>query len=377
MIKNIEKSSFKFKNFIIFIVLYFITIGSKEVFNFLGQGDFLLGGVLALSMILSFSFVKHPEKYSKLYLVGCLFYLFLLIMSFKPLNFEYGFQKSFLGLFVPLALFGFNQKRKWKEAELLKYFILSVFILSSIGILYKVIFGFFARSVSFGLLGPIPFGWVNGMALLAVALKREKKILDFLLMAFFFLMVIWSGSKGPLVAFFIISIFFFNRILGNKFRTKFIVGLLLMGAFFFVKSYSEDIRAVKMIMAYIEDPEGYTEGAGQGSVGLRENFINHSLELFEDHPVFGVGFGGWDDTFNSKFRYPHNIYIELLSEIGLVGILLFLFLLCTLKYKSTFGYMGLFGMMCLSFSGDFSYFRYVFFPLLISTYLVKQNKILR
>src|SRR5690554_7573649 len=175
MIKNIEKSSFKFKNFIIFIVLYFITIGSKEVFNFLGQGDFLLGGVLALSMILSFSFVKHPEKYSKLYLVGCLFYLFLSIMSFKPLNFEYGFQKAFLGLFVPLALFGFIQKRKWNEAELLKYFILSVFILSSIGILYKVIFGFFARSVSFGLRSEEHTSELQSRPHLVCRLLLEKK----------------------------------------------------------------------------------------------------------------------------------------------------------------------------------------------------------
>jgi len=376
MENNITKTRFKFKNFIVFIVLYFIMIGSKEVFTFLGQGDFVFGGVLALSVILSFSFVKHPAKYSKLYLVGCLFYLFLFIMSLKPLDFEYGFQKAFLGLFVPLALFGFICKKQWNEAELLRYFILSILIISSVAILYKSRFGIFTRSVSFGLLGPIPFGWVNGMALLAVALKREKKIFDFLLIAFFFLMVIWSGSKGPLVAFFIISIFFFNRILGNKFSTKLVVGLLLTVAFLFVKSYSEDIRAVRTIMKYIEDPEGYTEGAGQGSIGAREYYVNYSLDLFENNPFSGVGFGGWSNSPIVTHKYPHNIYVELLSEVGLIGVFLFCLLLFNIKFKSIFGYMGLFGMLCLSFSGDFSYFRYSLFLLLISTYLVKEHKTL-
>lgn len=369
-------SAFKFKNFIVFIVLYFITIGSKEIFSFMVLGDFVFGGVLILSFVLSLFFIKHPKRYSKLYLTAFIFYVYLLIMSFNPLEFEYGFQKAFLGLFIPLGLFVFIYKKQWGEEELLKYFILSVAVISCIGILYKIRFGLFTRAVSFGLLGSIPFGWVNGMALLAVALKREKKFFDFLMMIFFFLMVIWTGSKGPLVAFAIVSVFFFNRILGNKFSTKLVVVLMVIIGFFFIKTYGEDIRSVRTIMKYIEDPEGYTEGAGQGSIGARSNYVGYSFSLFETSPVYGVGFGGWNNTSIIEHKYPHNVYVELLSEVGLIGIILFILLLFNFKFKSIFGYMGVFGMICLSFSGDFSYFRYSLFLLLISTFLVKEKKTL-
>lgn len=80
----------------------------------------------------------------------------------------------------------------------------------------------------------------------------------------------------------------------------------------------------------------FEEGAGaSGSVRLNEAMTG--LEIFSANPIFGVGLGQygflysqfeWDSAlsiFSSAEKHiPNNVYVELLSETGIVGFLLFL-----------------------------------------------------
>lgn len=43
------------------------------------------------------------------------------------------------------------------------------------------------------------------------------------------------------------------------------------------------------------------------------------LRLWYDHPVFGVGFGGFRAASGISARQPHNLFIEFLCELGLTG----------------------------------------------------------
>jgi O-antigen ligase len=60
----------------------------------------------------------------------------------------------------------------------------------------------------------------------------------------------------------------------------------------------------------------------------RVNNISVALNLFFQHPFLGIGIGGFSmhavhlEGIDS-FLYPHNILLELLAELGLVGFLLF------------------------------------------------------
>ena len=56
--------------------------------------------------------------------------------------------------------------------------------------------------------------------------------------------------------------------------------------------------------------------------------VKTALRLFYDHPLLGVGIGGFSVYAYKiegveRFKYPHNIVLELLCELGLVGLLLF------------------------------------------------------
>jgi O-antigen ligase len=57
----------------------------------------------------------------------------------------------------------------------------------------------------------------------------------------------------------------------------------------------------------------------------RLQFWRSAWETFEDHPLFGIGAGGWGMVWNKQdYRdFPHNIFLEILCEEGLVGGFLF------------------------------------------------------
>jgi O-antigen ligase len=57
----------------------------------------------------------------------------------------------------------------------------------------------------------------------------------------------------------------------------------------------------------------------------RLQFWCSAWDTFVDHPLFGIGAGGWGMVWNKEdFRdFPHNIFLEILCEEGVIGGLLF------------------------------------------------------
>ena len=58
--------------------------------------------------------------------------------------------------------------------------------------------------------------------------------------------------------------------------------------------------------------EGFVEGGGRGE------WLMSGINQFLEHPVWGVGYGRFM-VYNYYGSYPHNLFIELLCETGLVG----------------------------------------------------------
>ncbi|HFA51188.1 MAG TPA: hypothetical protein ENJ95_19425 [Bacteroidetes bacterium] len=84
-----------------------------------------------------------------------------------------------------------------------------------------------------------------------------------------------------------------------------------------------------------------------GSVQFRFRNWGQTVEMFKDHPLTGVGLDNWkvvvpkyglggypvDAGLRVRAR-PHNVYLKILGEMGLVGFLLFVFVLITVAYTS-------------------------------------------
>ena len=70
------------------------------------------------------------------------------------------------------------------------------------------------------------------------------------------------------------------------------------------------------------------EGELEGSAGVRLDLWSHAIDLFKKHPILGVGWGGFRFTVPEglKFKDAHNLYMKTLSEQGIIGLILLLFI---------------------------------------------------
>ena len=73
----------------------------------------------------------------------------------------------------------------------------------------------------------------------------------------------------------------------------------------------------------------------QSSVGLRLEFYRNSLAIVREHPLAGVGTGGFPGAYAEQVKgtgmsltqNPHNEYLLLMAQTGVIGLVLFLYLL--------------------------------------------------
>jgi len=73
----------------------------------------------------------------------------------------------------------------------------------------------------------------------------------------------------------------------------------------------------------------FTQSNGGDSAGLRFTLYDSARQILVNNPFFGAGFGSFGVEYSGvdQRTYPHNIFLEYLSELGVFGTLLFLVLL--------------------------------------------------
>ena len=143
-----------------------------------------------------------------------------------------------------------------------------------------------------------------------------------------------AGSRGPLYAFVIILFLYFLF----SFRRNFIKIIILI--FLGIASITT--------LSLTENDKGVgsqsTSRIFNTSIGAyaRVDRVKRSVKLIPKAP-FGVGIGNWaqesnrfSHLFHRDKEYAHNIFLELLNELGIVVLLLFIILLITFLDSSLF-----------------------------------------
>jgi hypothetical protein len=148
----------------------------------------------------------------------------------------------------------------------------------------------------------------------------------------FMLAIIPTGTRGPLLGGFIgIGIYLWAKYRYTRgFKTK-VTGLAVM-AFF----------ALLLSLPYIAPQlQGYfSRGTEQGlfEESGRMALFGKAIDDFVESPLTGVGFGMYarrassDQGGIARGFYPHNIILEVMAELGMVGIILFIFVLRPGRY---------------------------------------------
>lgn len=303
------------------------------------------------------------------------FYLYLIISSFSG-DLQYGFTKAYVGVLLPTTLSVFFIPYRWKKDQILSAFTIAIILISLFAIFYKYQYGFYSRAVNFGLFGPITYGWFMSFGVLSVLMMEKKIKYRIILYVFFFLQLLWTGSKGPLFALLFILLLYNRRaiiIFMNKYYYLIVPLILFLFYLNYITTQNNsgvmEIRQLNTIIQLLDNPKGYISEGGAGSIGVRISVIHEALYYFSKEPIIGHGFGSFPELTKSHLSYPHNVFIEVLVETGIFGLILFVFVLLALIYGNSLKWFGYFGVLILSFSGDVSYLRYIIFLLLIGHFI--------
>lgn len=160
-----------------------------------------------------------------------------------------------------------------------------------------------------------------GLGVFMIESKKNKLWQILLILAIVSLALLYVGSRQAVVSIFVMAFvwaFIINRdnIInrGNtsinfyKLIGRWIAIILVVGVTYIIMGFLTEEEG---LLVSVMD-EGFVEGAGRG------DWLLAGVDQFLSHPVFGVGYGRFM-MFNTYDSYPHNLFIELLCETGLVG----------------------------------------------------------
>lgn len=266
------------------------------------------------------------------------------------------FEGAILATILASALFYTSLKRTDVDGFQRAWIATGVAVLI-MTILYKLQYGFFDRQVRFLFNGPIVFGWLMGsISVLSLyrATRSEWVTRWIVVGAVFALAVIWSASKGPLVA---LSVTCSVILLTGGARRSLVVAGLALGLIALLLAVAPE-QAFDRFRG-ISDLIGRDAGVYDGSIAPRKIAWQQAIGLFQSSPITGVGLGNFQFFTNLSLTYPHNIFLESLAETGMLGLAGLLMTLGLVFAMTTpLGrFWLLFIVVAMQFSGDISYLR--------------------
>lgn len=181
----------------------------------------------------------------------------------------------------------------------------------------------------------VPFALYKAMGKLSFfnQLKYQKmeRIFFLSMCAFFFMAIVFTLSRGAFLGLTAgIGVLWWR----SKKRVRNLVVVLCIVVVvlpFLPDSYHhriESIFSAKTAISQSADLEDIRENIADGAIVGRLTFWSAALEMFSDHPLFGVGLQNFELLTpvyieGSKNKDTHNTYLKILAELGIVGFCLF------------------------------------------------------
>ena len=160
----------------------------------------------------------------------------------------------------------------------------------------------FARSLGFGSIA----------ALLYWGYSRKGNAAVILMVIMTIVVIVLTGSRGPFLGFFFALVFFF--LAWNRKPSRIVWSLLglLVVLFLIILVMPSDFWAMRI-----------TSLAANATIMQRFTLWSRAIDLIAQNPIFGIGLGSYDAYIGYNIHWPHNIFLEIWLEVGLIAVLLF------------------------------------------------------
>lgn len=341
--KDFFSTVFSFNFFKIFIYFLFVFSGSIKWIPF--PIDFtLFFGVLCV-VVLFFEIktitIFRKEVYNQISIIFLLMLLFA-FSNFYTVSYVYSDKKNeamllnFFTVLYPLLAF---KNVIFKELQRLMY-VIGIF---TICILFYVYFTitfiiFFDKTQS---VENLPTYLAVGIMLSAcfvfsLSSKPTISVIVYRLIILFLLTQL--GGRGPLFNLILsLCIYYVLNLKNLKFNYK--VVLSFTAAILVMVFYLDNIIELVLENVNVDRFNMVKASSEDGSVLYRVFVMKRGLETFYEHPFTGLGIGssGIALTGEDQVEFPHNLIVESLMELGILGGLLYLgiyiyFFIYHLKY---------------------------------------------
>jgi O-antigen ligase len=344
---------------------------------------FPLAGSLPFILFVFYGvFKKSPPASNiiKSYLfIILLFSLYLICLSIVSSSQDYGIYKSFFFLAFDFILLFFLAKIVRFEEDVLslvKGLILGGLFFLLLSAWFFLYHGIEITRYSRASLGEgNPIVWAQqlgqGVILFAWMAIKSKKFTLYVIFGvcviLSILLMILSGSKGPIVAIFLTLIILAMFRCNIKYMAVSVI--IVLGMVAIIGTWEPFISEGSHLNAFISQRYDISDS---GSVESRMRHLNTVRDFIRENGilvnVFGSGTGNYAFVYSgtSTRLFPHNIFFEIFLENGIIGTSLFmavislpfLYIIAQKKRKQTSSVMYcifslyVFSICCAQFSGD-------------------------
>lgn len=241
------------------------------------------------------------------------------------------------------------------------YNVFSVFM-SIQFIIYYYATDKFGRA-SFLDINPVSFGYFLGfdfIILLHMLFKRRKGFVRYYYLTSLFLILyalLLNATKGVFISILVALILFIPKYKAKHKTLLLFSSILLVISTCFLFQYSDILVRVPVFYRFMYITKDLS------TIG-RIYLYKYALNEFVKQPVIGIGT-------NALYAYPHNIFLEVIAENGIIGLLIFLLLIIfVVRLMKKYNYENILikQLIVYSFLGNmfsFSYAinRYLYFSL--------------
>ena len=307
-------------------------------------------------------------------------YLYLIFNSLISLDYTSGLYRNlgFIRMIILFVAFNYFFRHHFFLKKVLTVWSIVLFFIV-VDIFVEFYFGknilgyggdqYGQRIVSFFKDEPIAGGFVNSFYLIIFGFllnqfKGDYKNLVFIFLAIFFFAIFLTGERANTIRAFLGLFIFFFALKENDFKKKIIYLFSILSLVFIIIINSEYLK-----MRYVGQMQSYFS---KNQIYFK--IYESGFEVFKKYKLFGVGNKNYRiETCNQKeiekkkkyicTTHPHQIYLEMLSEHGLLGTVLLFFIFFKLIFSKIIKVIRYNNYIAI---GSSIYLIFIFLPLIPS-----------